>query len=159
MTPSSLTQWADITNPHWWLGVVLVGIVINVASRYLQRPIDRGLDSISRKRATRTAARAEERRRRIAQLRGNEIAQLFALIESSHRELRSLTFLMLATFGLVIAMTHPDDFRLFDIVPVKPTMLTFALFTVFLGMSAGLRAIARRDEVYEARRPPANDDV
>jgi hypothetical protein len=51
--------FTNISNPGWWLGVVFVGLLLNIASSYLKPFIDNQLAKFSEKKRNALAARHE----------------------------------------------------------------------------------------------------
>ena len=60
----------NLTSISWWIGVVIVGILLNIASMYLKSPIDQGLSLVSTKYRTRSKAKKAEREAKIKNLIG-----------------------------------------------------------------------------------------
>jgi hypothetical protein len=59
----------SFTSTSWWLGVVFVGVTINVISAYLKAPVDRLFSSLSIGWQERTEKSRRERESAIAALR------------------------------------------------------------------------------------------
>ena len=73
---SSLQKFAvDLASPYWWISVVCVGLLINIASAYLKSPIDRFFARLSLRRRAKSERRAEDLEYKSTQLAGN--LQLF----------------------------------------------------------------------------------
>jgi hypothetical protein len=66
----------NLTSISWWIGVVIVGILLNLAAMYLKSPIDKWLSSISTKYQTRSKAKKAEREVTIKNLVGNKHEQI-----------------------------------------------------------------------------------
>jgi hypothetical protein len=60
----------NLTSISWWIGVVIVGILLNIASMYLKSPIDWLFSLISTKYRTRSKAKKAEREAKIKNLIG-----------------------------------------------------------------------------------------
>ncbi|SGY87688.1 hypothetical protein [Moritella viscosa] len=86
----------SLTTPSWWVGVVIVGIIINVISSYLKNPIDKILSAISGSRRERNKRKLNERNELISTLRDDaDLLILFAMSENRYR-IRSVGFLLIS---------------------------------------------------------------
>ena len=90
-------------SPAWWIGVVLVGIIINLVSAYCKRPIDRLLGALSTKWATRTAALQKERDDRISAMSVSPEARMMARFEILSSRVWAVLFFQVSTFFGVLA--------------------------------------------------------
>lgn len=86
----------NLSSPTWWISVVLVGLLINLASAYLKPAIDRLMSILSQRWLT----KAHERRNAYE----NEISELSVNIEQQRQyEHKHLSLLLHALFGLGFA--------------------------------------------------------
>jgi hypothetical protein len=85
-----------LASPSWWMGVVIVGIIINVLSAYLKKPLDKLFGSISSGWRERSERKSKERNDLIDTLKSDEsLLVLFALTENRYRT-RSVGFLLMS---------------------------------------------------------------
>ena len=61
----------DLSSIYWWIGVVLVGIVINIISSYLKNKLDAYFGSISKKWARRNKAKRDIFDCKVARIKQN----------------------------------------------------------------------------------------
>ena len=81
----------NLTSPSWWLGVVLVGIAVNFLSAWLMRGQAAFLSRISKRIATRTQKRREERNKLIQEMRSSAVTlQIMTNRTQRNRSLASL---------------------------------------------------------------------
>lgn len=66
----------NLTSIRWWIGVVIVTVILNLAAMYLKSPFDRLFSSISTTYRTRSKAKKAEREKQIRNLVGNEHEQI-----------------------------------------------------------------------------------
>ncbi len=88
----------DISSLYWWIGVVLVGIAINVASHYLQEALDTQLSSVSSWWRERSEAQRAQRLKELEKLCDNPHEQIllaFSEMQTRFQSIVSLTFPLL----------------------------------------------------------------
>ena len=90
-------MFKNIASPAWWMGVVIVGILINLAAAYLKPRLDQAASFVSLRWATRTEEQRRQRLERIKRLRGNVNEQLFASFDGLRVGIWALILLVLAT--------------------------------------------------------------
>ena len=94
-----------ITSLSWWLGVVLVGILLNVISAYLKSPLDKFFSSISKRWRTRSEIARLQRERLIAELRENPTRQALLLEEENRYRLRGIVYALATVFNLILYLS------------------------------------------------------
>lgn len=93
----------DASSINWWVGVVLVGIVINIVSSYIKKALEDKLSNLSNFWKDKKEQRAQLEKNKVELLRGDsELRVLFALRESRYR-IRSMIFIMFGYVSLAIA--------------------------------------------------------
>ena len=139
---------SSFTSTSWWLGVVFVGVTINVISAYLKGPIDRLFSSLSIAWQERTEKSRQERESTIAALREDQHLQVIFLARASDSRSTELTFLIFAVFftlfGLQLTIEPSETLRIF----LKAT----AGFCLIAASSSGLNAYRLRNLVAVANR-------
>jgi hypothetical protein len=98
----------NLSSVSWWVGVVLVGLAINLIAAYLKPRLDGTLSSVSKRWATKSAVRRGEREARIRALIASEHEQLLNRTEELRLRVRSFGYcfqaivLMLAALWLIL---------------------------------------------------------
>ena len=88
----------EISSTYWWIGVVVVGIVINIASSYIRKIMESRLSNISIYWKGKKKERVEKIAKKVDILRNNsELRGIYALRESRYR-IRSIGFTI---FGIL----------------------------------------------------------
>ena len=126
---------SDVASWYWWVSVVVVGILINLASAYLKTPIDRFLGRWSAKRRLAAAARETEMRRQAdliaaspellaLEVRGEAIGVLLSVF---------IVALLAATLGLAALVRSafpesalPQKIVIVVLLAFSATLLVFA---------------------------------
>jgi hypothetical protein len=93
----------NVTSIAWWIGVVLVGIVLNLVSAYLQPRLDRFLSFVSSTWRLRSEKKREQWQRRLAEVRQSPDEQLFVLAEEMRCRLRAMFYFAVALLLLVFS--------------------------------------------------------
>jgi hypothetical protein len=93
----------SFASTSWWLGVVFVGVSINVISAYLKAPIDWLFSSLFIGYQKRSEKSRRKRESTIAALRVNQHLQVIFLARASDSRSDGLVFLILAVlFTLLV---------------------------------------------------------
>ena len=93
----------QMSSPAWWIGVVIVGILINLVSAYCKGPIDRLLGALSTKWATRSAVLRNESADRITLMTVSAEARTMARFEVLLSRVWAVLFFQVSTFFGVLA--------------------------------------------------------
>ncbi|MCJ7635824.1 hypothetical protein MUP77_25965 [Candidatus Bathyarchaeota archaeon] len=119
----------SLSSPAWWIGVVVVGILINIASAYLKPRIDTTLAGISVWSSQRTQKRKEHREKLIELLAKNPQKQLiFAHRAMRHLErsngfmLQSIILVVLGSLFRFVVSVAPLAYALWFIAAVAVMM-------------------------------------
>ena len=119
----------DISSAYWWVGVVVVGILINIASSYIRKIMESKLSIISVYWRGKQNEKAEKIAQQIEILRSNnELKIIYALRESRYR-IRSVSYLVFAAQFFVAAIWLSNHFNIVSII-----CMTFAGVSVLLGL-------------------------
>jgi hypothetical protein len=144
-----------IATPQFWVLVVIVGILINLASAYLKPPLDRAFSAVSLRWATRTEEQRRQRLRRIECLSGNINEQLLA----SFAELRAGIWSIILYIFFIFTMSFT---YMFDLISGRTLTSYFPYATSTLLMYVGLRYlldfVSIASEIREARRSEDDHD-
>ena len=148
----------SLASPYWWLSTVIVGILINLASAYIKRPIDRLFSRISVAWRNRSEQRRAEYTRELNALVGNaELQRHYEHLEL-RRTLDALFGLMFALFILLfkgMSLIVPALSVARDLgVSVETSNIIFYCFLsliIFLSFKIYTRATCLEDIVAAAR--------
>lgn len=129
----------SLSSPSWWMGVVIVGVIINVASAYLKKPIDLLLSKVSSSWRARQTAAVEKRNALVESLRNDSnLLLLYSMSENRYR-IRSVGFLLLA-FAIFFMST-------FAIGVSDVSAIFGSIFSLFIGLM-GLNDHYKAMQVY-----------
>ena len=142
----------NITSISWWIGVVIVGILLNLVAIYLKSPIDRCLSSISIKYRTRTEAKKAEREAKITYLVGNKHEQILHASKTNFTLIMS-AFSYLIGISLIIMPIVLDIYR--SQAPAAKGPLGFGTFffsSLIFGSFMVLRGCSKWGEAFDDQR-------
>jgi hypothetical protein len=100
----------DLTSFHWWMGVVIVGIVINLASDYLKPRADKLLSSMSTWYGTRTESLSRASQERMYKYIHNSKFEF----ELEHMEIRKRLSSIQGTTSFLILFGMASMFSLLN---------------------------------------------
>ena len=95
----------SLTSLSWWLGVVLVGILLNVLSAYLNPAVDNLFSKVSSWWKNRSEEARAARTRLVAELRSDRHKQILILAEENRRRLQSIGYLIFSLIFLVLYLS------------------------------------------------------
>jgi hypothetical protein len=147
----SITQ--NLGSVNWWVGVVIVGILINLISAYLKKPADKFLSGFSNWWSTRTEKQRREREIRIQKMRVSPSEQILASLEMLHLRVRVNYWVLLFLFCVVIVVFEDLAHRTgWTHMAIK----IFGLFPAIGALNDYKDVIRSKMEILEARRnqPP-----
>jgi hypothetical protein len=143
-------SFIDLSSPYWWVSVVIVGILINLASAYLKPKLDTRLSRASTWWRTRSEAQKSERLRKIEVLVGDANAQAVVGQEEIRLRLKAmfskidtLFFLAFAIFCNVVYPTSPAAARGLSITVF--ICLVLSLMYLLSAMGALIKAAEKVD--------------
>ena len=94
----------DVSSLSWWIGVVIVGILVNLASEYFRRRLDRAIGQLS----TSWAARSEKRRRMrtemVEHLRTDRHEQVLAAVQEVSWRVKAIEVAAAGITAVLIAI-------------------------------------------------------
>ncbi len=94
----------DILSGYWWVSVVVVGVLINLASAYLKPFLEGRLARISGYWRTKREAEVELFNRQVSLLKGSaDLRSVYALRENRYR-LQSITFLVFSVLSFLLIL-------------------------------------------------------
>jgi hypothetical protein len=130
----------NLTSISWWIGVVIVGILLNLVAIYLKSPIDRCFIFIFSKSQTWSKAKIAEREAKIMNLVGNKQEQILFASETNFTlvtgVLRILYALFFITTGIISTVWRNLDPVMKDKLDLKIFLnIIFILVRDFYGDS------------------------
>jgi len=149
--------YKNLSSASWWLSVVIVGILINLASALLFRKLDSRLSAISLRWRTRSKARKEQTEKRIAWLVANPSEQTYVATLAIRRLIIAATDLLVGLLSFTLA-----SILILSNHPVSTVLsICFTLF-IFPAIITSLRnqfkAFAFWEMIREARKRSLSED-
>jgi len=89
---------SDITSLYWWIGVVVMGILINLISSYLKPQIDSFTSKYSISKREKNKKKQDWRIKKLEKLKSNQNEKLLLYMQISGNYLRCIVFLL---FGII----------------------------------------------------------
>lgn len=120
----------NFSSLQWWIGVVIVGIVINLFSSYFKKGIDDFFSFISNKWKNRSKIKKEKHEMEIQYLIQNPNELSFLGIKELRLRIRSATNIILALMGLVLSQMV-EGLGSF----VVKSIMVLSVITLFIGLS------------------------
>src|SRR5687768_1972444 len=114
----------NIGSFYWWMSVVLVGVLINLASAYLKTPLDAILSKVSNRWRLRSEAQRVQRMKAIQALRADLHEQTLMSLSEIGSRVNAVVYLVLALLFfifVIIANVSPVE----DVLwwPFSPSMV------------------------------------
>lgn len=128
----------------WWIGIVLVGVLLNLVSTYLLRRVDRILSTISSRWDKRTSRKRKERDQLVQYLSDHPDEQLQLLAEEIRCMFRTIKNVGLATALIIISFVAEHSLA-------TGVFLLLSLILIFFGLAADLEAMRLSRLVSDAR--------
>ncbi|ANZ10148.1 TPA: hypothetical protein KD877_004346 [Vibrio parahaemolyticus] len=91
-----ISFFSNLSSLDWWIGVVLVSLVINIFSAYLKPALDSFLSKLSYKWVSRSKRSAEQRKKWIKELQENEHEQVLCYLEFINQKIWFIMYLIVA---------------------------------------------------------------
>jgi hypothetical protein len=122
-----LTQVGSV---YWWMSVVAVGIIINLASAYLKYPMDRYLSTVSVRWRNKSEVRKAEWLRKVRELRADPTEQYMFGIEELRLRLQSFWDVLWGFLGCIVAVLVGDPGNLFGTAPLWNRVVGWVIMLV-----------------------------
>lgn len=90
----------QLSSPSWWIGVVVIGIVINVISAPLGRVFEAQLGKVSSWQRHKSQEKIVKRQKLLESLRKSEIKQLFYAMQEQRLRIRSFENFVIGSLSL-----------------------------------------------------------
>lgn len=153
--------YKNLGSLSWWVGVVVVGVILNLVSTYLKSPIDALLSAASSYWRRRSERSRNIEAQKIEELRDDPNARNLLLAEEIRCRLRHLSFLLFAIFLLLfyvmIRVRVPSSAAIAtDPVVYWSSMAAYqgSLLLVFFGIQQYFLAMSYRRLLCAASKPP-----
>jgi hypothetical protein len=117
----------NLISIEWWLGVVIVGILLNILSAYLKPLIDRAFAKVSSSWDVRTKRKLQERVTLVQHLRNNPQEQLHLVAEEMRCRLRAIFDLVAAIGVAILAFLAPPTWAAIAAFWISLLAMFFAL--------------------------------
>lgn len=148
----------SLTSASWWIGVVVVGIAINLVSAYTKPRLDRMMSRTSKWWASLSQTRRDARESRVVALVGNPSEQILATLAEMRMRVRSVFFLILSLGIITIAfLVGPGNSRFAVGMFIGTVCIVTSLATHAAAMAQGGEVFEARERDDVAQQPPARD--
>ena len=138
----------NLSSPTWWVGVVIVGILINLVSAYLKPRLDIFFSSGSSWWARRSQEKQLQRKARIERMKADPHEQLITAFTELRIRVRGLGFILLGLFVFTAATFAVGSGMG---VIVSKLLLLLSAISILMGLTDQLDAIRLKVELKEAR--------
>lgn len=105
----------SLGSTYWWISVVIVGILINLASNFLQKNLDMQLSSVSKLWKKKSDERKRKRQQTLELLKNNPHEQLLASISEIRRRTRGIFFAVIGVAFLGIGAMFQGSSEIYDL--------------------------------------------
>ena len=147
----------NLSSLSWWLGVVVVGLLLNIASAYLKAPLDRILSAMSTSWNLRSETLRASRDAQIKLVRESDRELQLLIAEELRDRLRAIHTTLLAVFFILfyvfIRVRVPSADAVNSDIFLSVVLKGFywaSLLMLFLSMHAFSRAMATRSILKDA---------
>ena len=135
----------SLASPSWWIGVVLVSLLINLASAYIKSPLDAFLSNVSRRWSERSVRSKQKRIALVASLAADKHKQILYLARESRCRFRELLWIALAIFLLVAfiadSLLYSSSYASANHPWLKTVILVTLVFSLISSFSQRFEAI------------------
>jgi hypothetical protein len=114
----------NLTSFSWWLGVVVVGLLINLASAYLKSPIDNLGSKFSTSWRNRTVRSREKFKLDVDKAIGDQNWRNFCATQALIYRSKSNAWLLLVLMELILAAQYKTIIFISKITPTSPNVET-----------------------------------
>jgi hypothetical protein len=134
----------NLQSGEWWVGIVIVSILLNVLSSYLKGYIDSLFGRVSHRWKMRTAAQSNARNKRIDEMRDNSELRVIRAFASIHQALWGM---FIGSFGV-----FPMIWMLFSVGLFRYLLAVLGAVFFTVAMSTLANANERFCECLESRK-------
>ena len=145
----------NISSVYWWISVVVVGIVINLASAYLKTKLDTNLSNASSWWRKRSEAHKARRAKDLKRLTDNPHDQMLLAFGEMRDRIRAVSQFIIASLCFVVValltVTAPPGFDRSRLVVFKIIFMALGSLGFISGLSVFRRAINKMILLMDAR--------
>lgn len=135
----------NLSSPSWWIGVIIIGIILNLVAAYLKTHLDTRLSRFSKWWRDRSEIRKKERESKIKKLRNNPQEQILFAVSALRFRIRSVHFLTVTIMLFVFTLDLPiRSLRIF--------LLAIAALALLFSLSDHTEAVTMESLVNESRK-------
>lgn len=146
--------WSQIKSPSWWLGVVIVGLLINLISAYVKPPLDKGLGFLFNWWSTRNKSLRDNQTALVERIKTDSQEQNIFIAHEIRYRLKSTDSLLLAVLSYVVVfyLSYKRQSGLHDgLLPLslaaREQFYSVGLkFLHFVGALSLMQAVTRRKQ-------------
>jgi hypothetical protein len=148
----------NLSSPSWWVGVVAVGIVINLVSSYLKPRIDNWAAGFSAKRRSRLERQRQEHETHVNLLATDPLEFDFVALSEIRRRQRCVMGLLFSVILFLIVLVDRSNVPITFSTQIaaglsaEPVVLAFASVTFFMAFLEFRQALRDESLLFEARR-------
>jgi hypothetical protein len=108
----------NLMSPSWWLGVVLVGVTINLFSGYLQKRLARTTSNLTLRWRLKSKARRADRRQLVKRLRASDYEKVMAAADELRERTNSIYWAFLAAISFSVSPLSVITFMVSPNAPI-----------------------------------------
>ncbi len=142
----------NLSSASWWIGVVVVGLIINIVSVYIKANLDSRLAKASTWWQKRSLARNENRKKEIEKLRKNPHGQIMLALAALRDRIRCGVFFSCGFTVFVLMLLTPYSFPEL----IEAMILAGASLVLFIGYIYLLSGLLKESLLDEARKEDEN---
>jgi hypothetical protein len=145
----------NLSSASWWIGVVVVGIIINIVSVYIKAKLDSRLTKASSWWQRRSVVRTEKRKKEIEKLRESHHEQVMLAIAALRDRMRCVVFLSCGFTVFVLMLLTPYSF----LSLIEAMILAIASICLSIGYIYLLSGLNKEGLLNEARKEDENGNI
>lgn len=136
--------FSNLVSLYWWISVVIVGILINLASAYLKSKLDHRLSKTSIWWRSRSERQKAERQKKIEDLRNKPHEQILWAHDSLRNHVIGLYYLMVSILTFVFVMVLIILHRLETFNPSGKSWLNIVMMFILMAIGSFTAFMAYR---------------
>jgi hypothetical protein len=144
----------NLSSINWWIGVVVVGILINLISGYIKSKLDSRLSNASTWWQKRSSVQKEKREKALEMLRNNPHEQVMLALAGLRDRMRCIFFSVLGSLVGVLTVLSNINAALIKII-----CLAAGAVGIFLGYMYLLTALSKEGLLDGARKEQKDVEI
>ena len=161
----------NLSSLSWWLGVVVVGILINIISPYLNKGFEGILFKTSENFRKRVKERSEKRNRTIAELKSDQHKQIMFAFKEQRLRIRSLNgafgglaivalgFVLIALSGLMALLDRSKLVLSIIAIGISSLCILYGLSKLIISFNDTRKVVELRNILNEVNPDIADSDI